>query len=131
MGLIKMFFRSLKNFVGNIFDFITRKDKKKRKKTEEVIVPRSWKETNDPNIGSGSKQKKDLIRIKHKRKIPGLKRINQLIGGFFLLVNFIISQFALASLGSQAQWLFWIFLGNCYFILKYLWGSRRESDAET
>ena len=127
MGLIKKLIRSLKSMISNIFGFIIRRDSKKKRREryqEPITVPRSWEED------ASKPRKKDLIRIRYKRRIPGLKKINRFLAGIWLFMNFVFSQFLLGSIGSQAQWIFIFFLGNCYFIMKYLWGSRREEHAK-
>lgn len=130
MGLVKQLIRGLKRSLGNLFGFITRRDSKSKRRAryqEPIEVPRSWGEKS-----RGSPAKSDqIVRIKYKRRIPGLKSLNRFLAGFWLFMNFIMSQFLLGSIGSQAQWLFIFFLGNCYFILKYLWGSRKDEKRQT
>ena len=121
MGLIKQLIRALKRIISNVFGFITRR---KKKRSRYVEVPRSWEGKREP------REKDQLIRIKHKKKIPGLRTINRALAGIWLFMNFVFSQFLLGSIGSQAQWVFFFFLGNCYFIAKYLWGSRTHEKKE-
>lgn len=122
MGLIKQIIRALKRMLSNVFGFITRR---KRKPARYDEVPRSWEGKGEP------RQKDQLIRIKHKRRIPGLREINRFMAGIWLFINFVFSQFLLGSMGSQAQWTFIFFLGNCYFIGKYLWSSRKHERQKT
>lgn len=124
MGLIKQFIRGIKGLLSNIFGFITRRDSRKKRRAryeKDVTVPRSW----EPGKGKEPRDEQ-LIRIKYKRRVPGLKMINRLLAGIWLFMNFVFSQFLLGSIGSQAQWLFFFFLGNCYFIMKYLWELRKD-----
>lgn len=127
MGLIKQLMRGIKHLISNVFGFVTRRDSKKKRREryqEPVEVPGSWKP------GESKPGKKDLIRIKHKRRIPGLKMFNRFLAALWLLINFVFSQYLLGSIGSQAQWMFIFFLGNCYFIIKYLWGSRKHEGTK-
>ena len=129
MGLIKQLIRGIKRMLSNVFGFLTRRDSKKKRREryeEPVEVPRSW---GKPGEGMTHKTEQ-LPRIKYKRRIPGLKQINRILAGFWLFMNFVFSQFLLGSIGSQAQWIFIFFLGNCYFIIKYLWGSRRDESGK-
>lgn len=129
MGLIKQLIREIKRILSNIFGFITRRDTKKKRRAriqEPVEIPRSWEK------GSSQPRKTEqLARIKYKRRIPGLKQINRVLAGLWLFMNFVFSQVLLGNIGSQAQWMFLFFLGNCYFILKYLWGSRKDEKRKT
>jgi len=125
MGLIRQLIRSVKKTISNFFWFLTRRrDSKKKGRTrdqEPIKLHRSW----EPGKGEPRKSKQ-LVRIKYRRRIPGLKKINRFVAGIWLFLNFVFSQFLLGSIGSQAQWVFVFFLGNCYFIAKYLWGSRKD-----
>ena len=118
MGLINQLIRSLKNIIKNILGFMLRK--KRGSRDEPIIVPRSWKKEKKPE--------KETIIIKHKRKIPGLRQLNRILAGFLLIINFVFSQFLLGSVGVAAQPVFFIFLGNCYIIIKYLWLSRKKEE---
>ena len=123
MGLMKQLRRSLKNLIDNIFGFITRKKRKRRGSREKpIVVPRSWKKESKPEKVT------EKIIIKYKRKIPGLGRLNRILAGFLLIINFVFSQFLLGSVGAAAQPVFLIFMGNCYIIIKYLWLSRKKED---
>ena len=125
MGLIKQLIRSIKKPISNIFDFILRRDSRKKRRAryqEPTKLHKSWR----PGKGKEPEKNEQLVRIKYKRKIPGLKKINRFVAGIWLFLNFVFSQFLLGSMGSQAQWVFFFFLGNCYFIAKYLWGSRKD-----
>lgn len=125
MGLIKQLIRSVKKLISNVFGFITRRDSRKKRRAryqEPTKLHKSW----EPGKGKEPGKNEQLIRIKYKRKIPGLKKINRFVAGIWLFLNFVFSQFLLGSIGSEAQWVFFFFLGNCYFIAKYLWGSRKD-----
>ena len=125
MGLIKQLRRSLKNLMDNIFGFITRKKRKRRGSREKpIVVPRSWGKKDEGMTHRAI----ELPRIKYKRKIPGLGRLNRILAGFLLIINFVFSQFLLGSVGAAAQPVFLIFMGNCYIIIKYLWLSRKKED---
>lgn len=128
MGLIKKLIRGLKGKISYFFGVIIHGDSKKRRKKQYQqpdVVPRSWGKPGEKRTG---KQYADsLPRITYKRRVPGLKTVNRIGAGIWLFLNFVFSQFLLANIGNQAQWTFVFFLGNCYFIAKYLWGSRDES----
>lgn len=131
MGLIKQLIRAIKRILSNVFGFLTRRDSKRKRRErlqQPPTVPRSWGKKEEAMTHRAT----ELPRIKYKRKIPGLRMINRFLAGIWLLINFVFSQFLLGSIGSQAQWTFIFFLGNCYFIIKYLWGSRRgDSQPKT
>jgi len=127
MGLGKQLIRSVKKNISNVFEVLTRrKGSKKARDQEPIELHRSWQ----PGKGKPNKSEQ-LIRIKYKRRLPGLKKINRFVAGIWLFMNFVFSQFLLGSIGSQAQWVFFFFLGNCYFIAKYLWGSRKDERKKT
>jgi len=129
MGLMNQLSRSIKEMVNNIFGFFSRNKKKRRRSRDDepIRLHRSWeKEDKEPRSRKGKKQ---LIVVKHKRKIPGLREFNKILAGFLLLVNLIFSQFLLGSIGAGAQPMFLIFLGNSYIIFRYLWGSRKKEGS--
>jgi len=132
MGLIKQLIRGIKRIFSNVFGFLTRRDSKKKRRErlqQPPTVPRSWegKEGTYPR----ARKPDQMIRIKHRKRVPGLRMINRFLAGLWLLMNFVFSQFLLGSIGSQAQWVFFFFLGNCYFIMKYLWSSRKDEGRKT
>jgi len=121
MGLINQLIRSLKRHINNVFGFVFRK---KESSDEPIVVPKSWQKPEK----TGKKAAKTTVIIRHKRKVPGLKQLNRVLAGFLLVINFVFSQFLLGSVGAAAQPVFLIFMGNCYIIAKYLWGSRKKED---
>lgn len=121
MGLGKQLIRFIKKTISNFFGALTRKRKKETRSDEPIKLHSSWEPGKEE-----SRKSEQLIRIKYKRRIPGLKKINRFVAGIWLFLNFVFSQFLLGSIGSQAQWVFVFFLGNCYFIAKYLWESRKD-----
>ncbi len=123
MGLMKHLIRSLKNMIKNIFGFVLRKKRKSR--DEPITVPRSWKKQSE---SKPEKATKKTVIIKYKRRIPGLRKLNRILAGALLVINFVFSQFLLGSIGAAAQPVFLIFLGNCYIIIKYLWLSRKKEE---
>lgn len=126
MGLINQLIRSLKNMIKNVFGFLFRKKRKRKGSGEEpIIVPRSWSKQSESKPGKAPRKS---IIVKHKRKIPGLRQLNRILAGFLLIINFVFSQFLLGSVGAAAQPVFLLFLGNCYIIVKYLWGSRKKEE---
>ena len=126
MGLMKQLSRSLKNLIDNIFGFLFgKKRKRKRSRDEPIIVPRSWKK---PSESKSQKATKKTIIIRHKRKILGLRQFNRILAGALLFLNFVMSQVMLGNIGAAALPFFLIFLGNCYIIARYLWGSRTKGD---
>ena len=123
MGLIKQLSRSLKNLIDNIFGFITRKKRKRRGPREKpIVVPRSWRKESKPEKAT------EKIIIKYKRKIPGLRKLNQILAGFLLIINFVFSQFLLGSIGAAAQPIFWLFIANSYCLALLLWKYRTKED---
>jgi len=60
-----------------------------------------------------------------KRRIPWLRNAKRILAGGLLFVNFLFSQFLLAAT-NQAELIFFVFLGNSFIILDYLWKTRRR-----
>jgi len=58
-----------------------------------------------------------------KFRIPFLRTVNRGVALIGLIVNFILAQ---ATLATNMQPLFWLFLLNSYIHLRYLWTSRRK-----
>lgn len=123
MGLGNKIIRSLKRMLKNIFGFITRKKRRKKTQGEPTMIPASWQKPGDQIPGE-----EKLIRIKHRKRIPGLRQIKRFLAAIWLLMNFVISQFLLGSIGAQAQPVFFFFLGNSFFLLDYLWKTRSKPD---
>lgn len=70
---------------------------------------------------------KDMVSLEvvrhRKHRVPGLRRLNQLVAVVLLVANFFISQAALMSMTPAVGLMF---LGNAYVILWGLWKSRQE-----
>ena len=90
-----------------------------RKKTVEfkpgLEVPKEW-------IPRTSKETKAKFEPS-KFHIPFLRTFNHGLALIGLIVNFILAQ---ATLATNMQPLFWLFLLNTYIHLRYLWKSRRK-----
>jgi len=122
MGLIKQLIRYSKRQINNVFGVFFKK--KKASDDEQIIVPRSWQK---PEKAPEKADKKAII-VRYKRKVPGLRQLNRILAAFLLIINFVFSQFLLGSIGAATQPVFFIFLGNCYIIIKYLWLSRKKEE---
>lgn len=104
---------------------------KLRQSKEQFEVPKEWLPTSktgavkipQPTVKTG----KDMVALevirKHKYRVPGLRRFNQLLAVFLIVTNFFISQAALMSMTPEIGVLF---LGNAYVCLWGLWKSRQE-----
>jgi len=89
-----------------------------RKKTVEVKpgldVPKEWTKPSKPITPKFEPS---------KFSIPLLRTFNRGLALIGLIVNFILAQ---ATLATNMQPLFWLFLLNSYISLRYLWKSRRK-----
>jgi len=90
-----------------------------RKKTVAIKpgleVPKEW-------IPKPSKEVTPSFKPS-KFRIPFLKTFNRGLALIGLIINFILAQ---ATLVTDLQPLFWLFLLNSYIHLRYLWKSRRQ-----
>lgn len=88
-----------------------------RRKTvkEGLEIPKEW-------IPRTSKEIKAKFEPS-KFHIPFLRTFNRGLALTGLIVNFILAQ---ATLTTNMQPLFWLFLLNSYIHLRYLWKSRRK-----
>jgi len=87
-----------------------------RKKTvtvkEGLEVPKEWTKPSKPITPEFEPS---------KFRIPFLKTFNRGLALIGLIINFILAQ---ATLVTDLQPLFWLFLLNSYIHLRYLWKSR-------
>jgi len=127
MGLLNQILRGAKGFLKSLRKKISGRGRGKRKSEENSVVPRSWRK---PQLKPGEKRKKDLdfVKTTSKKRIPGLLFFKRVVAGILLLVNFVLSQFLLGSLGETGQPMFILFLLNSWFLAEYLWKTRRKSD---
>lgn len=129
MGLLNQLSRALKKMLNDFFGAFSGKKKRKRKlrsrRSEEPIeVPETWrKDTKEPRI---IKDKKPIVVVKHKTRIPGLRLFHRILYGVMLLLNLVFSQFLLGSVGTGAQPMFLFFLLNAYCIFRLLWSFRKK-----
>jgi hypothetical protein len=104
--------------------------KKKEAEAEETEVPRSWLRSRGHSAAGRSKPvvledrgKKVIIRKGRVYRISWLKTLKRVLAAFLLFINFVISQFLLAS-QTEAAPAFIFFLANCFVLLDYLWKTR-------
>jgi hypothetical protein len=118
MGFWNQLIRSVKDTGKNAWNGIF--GKKRNKMAEFVTVPGSW--------GKTLKQSKPLVKIKYKRRLPGLRIFNRGLAAILLIINFAFSQFLLGSIGSQAQPMFILFILNSYIMIYCLWKTRNKKE---
>lgn len=125
MGLLNQIIRSLKESFKNLRKKFSRRESKKSRKNKPVVLHPSWSKSEKPGK---SDQKSQVIIQRNKKRLPGLLVFKRLLAGFLFLINFVLSQFLLASAGEQGFGTFLIFLGNAFILADYLWKTRRQKD---
>lgn len=120
MGLLNQIIRELKESARNLRKKFSKKKSRRSRKDEPIVLHPSWSKKD----GKASPEKKQLIVTKHKKRIPGLLMFKRILAGVLFLINFVLSQFLLASAGEQGFGTFIIFLGNSFILADYLWKTR-------
>lgn len=108
------------------------KNLRARKPKEGIEVPSSWLKngpaTKSPTPPKGYiKLEKPKLRKFH---IPGLRTAKRVLATIMLIINFVISQAALTS-AENTQPMFILFLLNSFFLLDYIWKTRKKKKIET
>lgn len=127
MGLLNQIIRSLKESLRNFRKKVSgNKSMRSRKarKDEPTVLHKSWDKTKQGKPG----EKTQFVYGYQKKRIPGFRQIKRLVAAGLLLINFILSQFLLGSLGQQGQPLFVLFLLNSFILADYLWKTRRKPE---
>lgn len=132
LGIVNKIQRAINQQLKKIKKRLSRHGKKQAE-SEETEVPRSWLRRREASEG---KKKPVLLEDRGKRgfvirkgrvyRISWLKSAKRLLAAFLLFVNFVISQFLLAS-QTEAAPAFIFFLANCFILLDYLWKTRGGS----
>lgn len=128
MGLLNQIIRSLKESFGNSRKkFSGNKSRRSRKarKDEPTVLHKSWDKTRKGKPGETAPQ---FVYGHSKKRIPGFRQIKRLVAAGLLMINFILSQFLLGSLGQQGQPLFLLFLLNSFILADYIWKTRRKPE---
>jgi hypothetical protein len=142
LGLVNKIQRSINKQIQKIKKKLSRPGKKKKKEAEEPVeteIPRSWLEKRKHQQPASSiRRKKPLVAedtgekiILKKRKVlrvSWLLTFKRGLAALLLFINFVISQFLLAS-NTQAAPAFIFFMGNCFILLDYLWKTRRQGES--
>lgn len=124
MGLGNQIIRGIKEFLKDLRKKFSRQ--KRKRKDEPTVLHPSWSKK-DGKAGKPG-QKKPQIIMKQKKRIPGLLMFKRLLAGFLFLVNFVLSQFLLGSLGEAGQPIFILFLLNAFIMADYIWKTRRKAE---
>lgn len=127
MGLLKQIIRGIKQSLRDLRKRFSRPGSRKKRKYEPTVLHPSWKKGSSLEKAS-AKKAPEFIMGKGKKRIPGFLMFKRILAGFLFLVNFVLSQFLLASFGEQSFGTFLIFLGNAFIIADYLWKTRRKSE---
>ena len=94
-------------------------------------IPPTWvKEApGGQKVSTGQKVKSELIIKKGKvvairkvHRVPWLRNFKRGLAAVLLLLNFVISQFLMVSQGAAIAFLFF---GNVFILVDYLWKTRR------
>lgn len=133
MGILDKLERTL----GKIWKWIGRKIKKVklpfRNEIEEPEeqIPEEWarsKRVTTVSSKTGSEQEFVVIK-KRKRKfrISWLRQTKRVLAAITLAINFLFAEFILGS-QSAFQWLSILFFLNSFFLIDYLWKTRRKPE---
>jgi hypothetical protein len=127
LGIVNKIQRAINQKLKKIKKRFSRAGKKKAE-PDETEVPRQW--LRKPPAASKKKPvvledrgSKVVIRKGRVYRISWLRNAKRLLAAFLLFINFVISQFLLAS-QTQAAPAFIFFLANCFILLDYLWKTR-------
>jgi len=121
MGAVKQLSRALRNLIDSFVGIFSKPKRRSRGSAEPemVKVPTKWKK-------SQALEKKERVKVieQQKMRIPGIRALKRYLAAFLLFINFVFSQFLLGTVGSGAQPMFLIFMGNSVILVDYLWKTR-------
>jgi len=127
MTVIRQLKRALSDVLNDFKSIFVKKKKRRSRRSSEpetVSVHKTWKEP------VAQKKKKPEVKIieQQKWRLPGYGVFKRFLAAFLLFLNFVFSQFLLGSVGTGAQPMFLIFLGNSFILVDYLWKTRQKKE---
>lgn len=132
-GIVDKIQRAINQRLKRIRKKFSRPGRKKKAEVadNEIEIPRKWLRESRGAVGKKKPLimeddgKRVVIKTRKVIRVSWLLNFKRGIAAILLLVNFVISQFLLAS-GIEASPAFIFFLANCFIFLDYLWKTRRK-----
>ena len=128
-GMIQKILRSINTWIMRLFRWIKGGLTDEEEAGEEV--PRKWirkaqLEDSRPNSKTELKMKKGkVLAVRKVYHVPMLRTIKRGLAGILLFLNFVFSQFLIAT-QSQGILFSLLFFGNTFIFIDYLWKTRRQ-----